>query len=291
MKFQGSLVALVTPFTEDNQIDELALTQLIEWHIEEKSDGIILLGTTGEGWAVSEEERVSVIKKSVEVSKNQIPIIVGVGSPDTRTSVRYTEMAKMLKADGCLAITPYYNRPSQEGCIAHFKEIAKASLPMIVYHHPKRTGCFLELSTLEALSKIEEIVAIKDAYGDVDYMKQTPLPVLSGEDALSLKWYEQGACGTISVVGNIVPGVWARFSKCCLVKEFKKAEEFFTQGSPLIKLLALEPNPQCVKYAVAEMGKCRNKIRLPLLLPKMENQRKINAYVEAMFTNKTLSYQ
>lgn len=287
MEFQGSLVALITPFTEDDRIDVKALVRLVEWHIEKKTDGLVLLGTTGESWAISSEERILVTTTAVNASKGRIPIIIGVGSADTRTAVRYSEIAKSLGADGFLVVTPYYNRPTQEGCLAHFKEIAKVGLPMIIYHHPKRTGCFLELSTLEVLAKIKEVIAIKDAYGDLDYMRQTPLPVLSGDDLLSLKWYELGACGTISVIGNIIPDVWSQIANLCFIKNYKQAKELFDQCLPLMESLLLEPNPQCVKYGLFEMGKCKSRIRLPLLLPRAETQRKIKACV--MSKDKILS--
>ncbi|KPK32078.1 MAG: hypothetical protein AMS24_05010 [Chlamydiae bacterium SM23_39] len=277
--FKGSIVAIITPFTKDNKIDKKALFDLVEWHIENKSDAIVACGTTGESPTLSDEEKLEIIKICVEASKGRVPVIAGTGTYDTSKSFYLTKKAKELKASGCLVVVPYYNRPTQEGIFFHFKEIAKANLPIIAYHHPKRTGINVELLTFQRLSTIKNIVAVKEASGDLDFIYKlieiSSFPILSGDDSLTFPIMKRGGVGSISVVANVIPNVWKKFVSLLLEKNFKKATFLYKKYEKLVEAMTLETNPQCVKYALYLMKRCNSYIRLPLIKPKNEVKEKI----------------
>ena len=279
--FYGSIVAIVTPFDKNNQIDKKALENLVKWHIENGTDAIVCTGTTGESPTLSDEEKVEVLKICIAAADGKIKVIAGTGSYDTKKSCDLTRKAKELKADGALVVVPYYNRPTQEGIIAHYKEIAKVGLPIIIYHHPGRTGVKVDLSSFERLSKIENIVSIKEASGDLSFIekliKSSFLPVFSGDDSITVDVMKMGGVGVISVVANIIPSVWKKITDLCLNKNFKEAEILLSKYKPLCDAMFFESNPQCVKYALSLMGKASSYLRLPLLEPSIENKEKINA--------------
>jgi 4-hydroxy-tetrahydrodipicolinate synthase len=282
--FKGSIVALTTPFTISNEIDLLTLSELVEWHIAMGTQGIVLSGTTGESPVLTHEEKLSIFKASVDVAKGRIPIIAGTGSYDTKESVVLTEEAKRIGVDGCLVVVPYYNRPTVEGCYRHYEAISKVGLPTILYHHPGRTGVKLSSQAIARICTLENMVAIKEATGDVDFaielMQATSTPLLSGDDSLTLPLMACGAVGVISVVANIIPKEWQEFVSQLLVNEIKVAREMFDRYYPLCKAMVLETNPQCVKYALSTMGKCSSLMRLPLIEPQEENRKKILAAME-----------
>jgi 4-hydroxy-tetrahydrodipicolinate synthase len=181
--FKGTLVALVTPLTAEDEVDYRALHELIEWHIESGTDGIVLCGTTGEAPTLSDIEQMTIFKEGVLASKGRIPIIAGTGSYDTRRCIEMTTAAKKARADGALIVVPYYNRPTSEGCFQHYKEVSKVGLPMIIYHHPGRIGIKLSINALLRIAELPSIAAIKDSTADLDYvielMQQSPVPVLT----------------------------------------------------------------------------------------------------------------
>ena len=188
--FKGSIVALATPFDAQGNVDLKTLAELIEWHIESSTDAIVLCGTTGESPTLSPEETLSIFETGVLVSNGRIPIIAGTGSNHTAKAAELTEKAKEIGADGALVVLPYYNRPMPEGCFQHFQELSKIGLPMIVYHHPARTGIKLSIKALARIAELPNIAAIKDATGDLDHalelMHQIKTPVLTGDDSLAL---------------------------------------------------------------------------------------------------------
>jgi 4-hydroxy-tetrahydrodipicolinate synthase len=277
--FRGSLVALVTPFTTAGEIDEKALENLVEWHIQEGTDGIVCTGTTGEAPTLSDEEKIRVISICKKVAKNKTLVIAGTGTYDTKKSVKLTQKAKELGVDGCLVVVPYYNRPTAAGCIAHYQEIAKVGSPIIVYHHPGRTGISLSPETFSLLEKIPNIVSIKEASCSLDVVNaiqaKCTLPILSGDDGLTAAIMELGGVGVISVVANVIPKFWYKLTKYGLEKNYAEAKAMIKEKEELIKTLFLETNPQCVKYALHLMGKCSPCMRLPLLEPSESVKQKI----------------
>jgi len=270
--FRGSFVAIVTPFTNSGRIDRKALASLVEWHIQEGTDGIVCCGTTGEGCTLSDSERKTVTEICVGVAKGRVPIISGAGTCDTRQSVRLVENAQKAGASGCLIVSPYYNKPTQRGCLAHFQEIGKVGLPIIAYHHPGRTGFRFSLDLVRELESIPEVVSIKDSSGDLEFMdavcKTSRLGVFAGDDDLTLEVLQRGGVGVISVIGNIIPWGWGQMVR-------SQSKKLFSRYLPLCHANFIETNPQCVKYVVSQMGRCKPIFRLPMVLPTEETQQEI----------------
>lgn len=277
--FKGSFVAIVTPFTRNNEIDEKALFNLASWHIENKTDGIVACGTTGESPTLSDEEKLKVIKICKKASRGKIPIIAGTGSYNTSKSLELTKKAKEIGADGCLIVVPYYNRPTQEGVVCHFKEIAKANLPIICYHHPGRCGINLKIKTFKKILEIKNVVAIKEASGNLDFALEligiSKKPILSGNDDLTYFMMEKGSKGGVSVVANIIPKILKDLTENLLEKKYEKAKSIDEKYKDLYEAMVLETNPQCVKYALSLMNLCKPYMRLPLIEPKKDVKEKI----------------
>ncbi|MDN3506085.1 MAG: 4-hydroxy-tetrahydrodipicolinate synthase [Simkaniaceae bacterium] len=267
---KGSIVALITPFDEFGNLDLIALEKLLAFHKESKTEGLVLCGSTGEGSTLTKDEKLLIFQRAKKILGGKIPLIAATGTQSTRESVDLTLEAKKIGMDGVMAIVPYYVRPTPAGCLAHFQEIAKVGLPMVVYHHPGRTGTKLSARELSPIIEIPEVIALKDATADFALAGELvdQIPHFSGDDSLLLPQLALGFAGSISIVGNIIPREW---------KEFILAgtkEQFFAHKK-LIDALNLETNPQCVKYAVSLLGLCRSTMRLPLLEPTLENQVKI----------------
>ncbi len=277
--FKGSIVALVTPFTPAGNLDLAALSNLIEWHIQEGTDAIVVCGSTGEAATLSHEEQKAVIRAAVAAAEKRIPIIAGTGTNDTRETVHRTQEAKNLGADACLVIVPYYNRPSQEGCIAHFREIDKAGFAMIPYHNPARTAVRLTPKTIAQICSLSSVVAFKDSSPDIDAAIEIQglisQPYLSGEDPVNIPLMATGAVGVISPTANVFPKAMKQMVDLCAAGKFSEAMELYRRYYALTKTLYLETNPQCIKYAVHLLGKCHPTVRLPLLEPQESTQRLI----------------
>lgn len=269
MRFHGSYVALVSPFDTKGRLDRKTLEKLVEWHIAEGTDGIVCSATTGEGPTLSDADRKNIAEICIRTAAGRIPVIVATGINDTRTSIRYTEIALKLGAAGCLAVTPYYNKPSNQGCILHFTEIAKVGLPVILYHNPPRTAVRLSAETILHLAKVPHIVAIKDSSHDLDLIRKIAkqIDVFSGDDDLTLEILKEGGVGAIAVTPNILPRGWKQFVTACLEKRWNEAESFAQKYFPLIKALFLETNPQGIKFALSWLKGCQPILRLPLTLP------------------------
>lgn len=269
---KGTIVPVVTPFTAEGEIDEKAYKNLIDWHVSENVDVIITFGTTGEAPTLTDEEQHRLLKIALDVSNKRVPIYAGTGTYDTRKTIKNTEHAKELGADGCLLVVPYYNKPTPEGCIAHYTAINKVGLPMMVYHHPGRTGIKLSAQTLAEICHLSNVVALKDCAADFELLQEfckiSETPVISGDDTLVYKMMELGAKGICSVVANVIPGPWKEMTASFLRGDRQRAKEIETQYAPLYNALTLETNPMCVKYAVSLLGKCEPYMRLPLVQPK-----------------------
>lgn len=271
-QLKGSLVAIVTPMNEDGTIDKLALHDLIEWHIASKTNGLIVAGTTGESATLEPEEQLELISLVVKQVNGRIPVIAGTGSNSTKTAQKLTANAKKAGADACLIVTPYYNRPTQNGLYQHYKTIAESvDLPVILYNVPGRTGCDILPETVERLSHVKNIIGIKEATGkldraiDIRRLCDDKFALFSGDDATALELMQHGACGVISVTANVAPLKMAQLCAAAEKGDLVEAEKINRELMPLHTKLFLESNPIPTKWALTSMGKIKSGIRLPLL--------------------------
>ncbi|HYC48793.1 MAG TPA: 4-hydroxy-tetrahydrodipicolinate synthase [Burkholderiales bacterium] len=270
-KLQGSLVAIVTPMHEDGALDLDAFRKLIDWHVREGTDGIVVVGTTGESPTVDFEEHALLIDTAVKHAAKRIPIIAGTGANSTREAIHLAEHAKKSGADMSLSVVPYYNKPSQEGLYRHFRAVAEAvDLPHLVYNVPGRTVADLQNDTVLRLAEIPNIVGIKDATADLqrgaELMKRKPegFAVYSGDDATALGLMLLGGEGVISVTANVAPRLMHEMCKAAVAGNAAAAREVNNKLLALHRQLFCEANPIPVKWAVRELGLIRGGIRLPL---------------------------
>ena len=280
--FKGSIVALITPFRKNGSIDHGLVRELVEWHIASGTNAIVPCATTGESPTLSHDEHDEVIATGVKAVNKRIPVLAGCGSNCTEESLRLIKHAESVGADGALVITPYYNKPTQEGMLAHYESLASATkLPIVIYNVPGRTGVNLKPETLVKLAKIENIVGVKEASGNMDQaseiMNKTDLDVLSGEDSLNFPLMAAGAVGVISVVANVVPNLVAQLAGAALKGDMEEGRRLHKLLFPLSKALFAETNPCPVKAAMAMMGKCENVLRLPLVPVRKETEELLRA--------------
>ena len=278
--FQGSMVALVTPMQPDGSIDESALADLVEFHVENDTDAIIAMGTTGESATLDEKEHCHVVKQVVELSAGRIPVIAGTGSNSTREAIDLTRCAMEAGVDACLLVTPYYNKPTQEGLYQHHKAVAEAvAIPQILYNVPGRTAVDMLPETVERLSKIDNIIGIKEATGDIGRISDiiercgSGFEVYSGDDATAMEAILAGAKGDISVTANVAPKEMHEMCLAALNRDKDTASKINDKLMCLHTNLFLEANPIPVKWALAEMGKMGTGIRLPLTVLAEDNQK------------------
>ncbi|MBS0649290.1 MAG: 4-hydroxy-tetrahydrodipicolinate synthase [Verrucomicrobia bacterium] len=272
MMFRGSIAAVITPFTWEGEVDYSAFKNLIDWHAVEGTDAIVVCGTTGEAPTLTYEEQFQLFKTALDVANKRVPIIAGTGTYNTRKTIENTAHAKALGADACLVVVPYYNKPTPEGCIAHYTEVSKVGLPMIVYHHPGRTGIKLSAEVLAQIARLPSVVAIKEASGGLELIQEiqqmSDIPIFSGDDTLTYAMLELGAAGGISIVANMIPRAWKEMIHSFFQGNRTYAKELDTLYAPLYKSLVLENNPQGVKYGMSLLGKCTPHMRLPLVQPR-----------------------
>lgn len=270
--FQGSMVALVTPMREDGAVDYDALQRLVDFHVNNNTDAIISVGTTGESATLDPDEHCDAIERTVQFANGRIPIIAGTGANSTREAIYLTRRAEELGADACLLVTPYYNKPTQEGLYQHFKAIAEAvPITQILYNVPGRTACDMLTSTVDRLADIDNIVGIKDASADIDRaaeLVQTCADrmqvIVSGEDGNACEHMHRGGRGVISVTANVAPKQMSEMCAAALAGEFERARELNGSLDDLHKALFVESNPIPVKWALQELGLISGYIRLPL---------------------------
>ena len=279
--FQGSIVALVTPFKQ-GELDEKALRDLVEFHIAEGTNAIVPCGTTGESATLSHEEHCRVIEIVIDQAKKRVPVIAGAGSNSTKEAVFLTEHAKKSGADAVLSITPYYNKPTQAGLYQHFKTIAEqVDIPIVLYNVPGRTGVNMLPDTVVELSKIKNIVGVKEASGSLDQAgaiiqhTDDSFDVISGEDSLTFPMMAMGAKGVISVTANVAPKKMAQMCKAVLENNMIEARKLHYELIDLSKAVFYETNPIPAKKAVYLMGLIENEIRLPLVEMTKENTEKL----------------
>ena len=271
--FRGSITALITPF-KNGAVDEAALQALVDWQITEGTHGLVPVGTTGESPTLSHAEHERVVELVIEAAAGRVPVIAGAGSNSTAEAIAFTQHAEQAGADGVLHVTPYYNKPTQDGMAAHFTAISEATrLPIIVYNIPGRSVVDMTPETMGRLAVLENIVGVKDATADLSRVgAQAALCgdgflQLSGEDATAVDFIRAGGHGCISVVSNVAPQLCSQMQEAALAGDFDTAEAHLAKLLPLIEALFCETSPSPVKYAMARLGRCAEDIRLPLLPP------------------------
>jgi 4-hydroxy-tetrahydrodipicolinate synthase len=280
--FHGSLAALVTPFKK-GKVDEKALGDLIEWQIAQGTHGLVPCGTTGESATLTYEEHDRVIAFTIEAAKGRVPVIAGTGSNSTEEAIALTKHAKKAGADGALMITPYYNKPTQEGLYRHYKAVADAvDLPIVLYNIPGRTSVNMLPATVARLAAIKSIVAIKEGSGSLQQVSDIiqacgdRMTVLAGDDALTLPMMALGGRGVITVTANIVPKDMAKMVDAFAAGKLKDAQKLHFKMSPLFTALFYETNPIPVKEALGMMGRCSAEVRLPLCPMAADTKEKLS---------------
>ncbi|AQT58812.1 4-hydroxy-tetrahydrodipicolinate synthase [Cellvibrio sp. PSBB023] len=268
---QGSMVALVTPMNADNSLDWASLHKLVDWHLEQGTHAIVAVGTTGESATLTVDEHLAVIKKVVDQVHGRIPVIAGTGANSTSEAVELTQAAKDAGADACLLVTPYYNKPTQEGLFLHHTHIAQAvAIPQMLYNVPGRTGVDMKPETALRLAAVPNIIGIKEATGDLERAKflidQAPagFGIISGDDATAVDLILLGGKGDISVTANVVPAAIARMCELALAGNAEDARAINQRLLPLHTAMFVESNPIPVKWAVEQLGLIQSGIRLPL---------------------------
>lgn len=287
--FTGTGTALVTPFRRDGSLDETALRALVKRQIDAGIDFLVPCGTTGESPTLSHEEHLRVVEITVETAKGSVPVLAGAGGYNTAEVVALARELAAIGADGILSVTPYYNKPTQEGLFQHFCAIASAiSLPIVLYSVQGRTGVNIEPATVRRLAAIPNIVGVKEASGNVSQMAAIlnavpdEFTVLSGDDAITLPVISLGGRGVISVVSNEIPAEMARLARLALRGDFRSAREIQRRVHPLMEVNFVESNPIPVKAAMAQMGLLEPVWRLPLVAPKAESEARIRAVLESL---------
>jgi 4-hydroxy-tetrahydrodipicolinate synthase len=285
--FQGSITALITPF-KDGSVDEAAFRKLVEWQIDQGTHGLVPCGTTGESPTLDHDEHRRVIELCIEAAAGRVPVIAGTGSNSTAEAVELARHAKEAGADGALVVTPYYNKPTQEGLYLHFEAVnAAADIPIIIYNIPGRSIVDMSVETMARLYKLTNIVGVKDATANLARVSQQRAAMgsefiqLSGEDATALGFMAHGGVGCISVTSNIAPALCSEFQLACLGGNFKRALELQDRLMPLHEALFVESNPGPVKYAAEKLGVCGSATRLPLAPITEATRKRVDAAIEA----------
>jgi len=287
--FVGCGTALVTPFRKDLSLDEDTMRVLVRRQIKAGINFLVPCGTTGESPTLSHEEHLRVVAITLEEAKGKVPVLAGAGGYDTRHVIETARECERMGADGILSVTPYYNKPTQEGLYHHFKAIASSvSVPIILYNVPPRTNVNIDPPTVRRLSEIENIVGVKEASGNISQITQViqQVPeeflVLSGDDALTLPLAAMGGRGIISVASNEIPAEMTHLARLCLAGKFEEARVMQRKWLPLLEVNFIETNPTPVKAAMSEMGLLEPVFRLPLVPPRTENLAKIRAVLESL---------
>lgn len=283
MKFHGSITALVTPF-KNGRVDEKTLARLVREQIQKGTDGLVPVGTTGESPTLSHEEHERVIEIVIAAAEKKVPVIAGTGSNSTAEAISLTKHAKKVGADAALLVTPYYNKPTQEGLYRHYEAIAKAvDIPIILYNIPGRSVINMAPDTIARLSKIPTVVAVKEATGSMDQashiLSLCDITILSGDDSMTLPLLSIGAKGVISVASNIVPGAVSEMVDSFFAGNLSRAQALHHKLFPLCRALFVETNPIPVKRAMKLLGMCEDDVRLPLCPMQPANEK---ALVQAL---------
>ena len=284
---KGSLVALITPMNQDGSINYEQLHDLIDWHIENGTDGIVAVGTTGESATLPVEEHLAVIEATVKHVNKRVPVIAGTGANNTVEAIALSKAAEQAGADYTLSVVPYYNKPSQEGIYQHFKAIAEAtSIPMIIYNVPGRTVVSMSNDTILRLAKIPNIVGVKEASGNIgnniELINNVPegFAVLSGDDPTGLPFMLCGGHGVVTVAANVAPKLFADMCRAALEGDIATARRLNEQLIPIYNTMFCEPSPAAPKWGLSLLGKCEPHVRLPLVALTEAGQAKVRAALE-----------
>jgi len=276
----GSMVALITPMYENGDVDFDALEKLVNFHIEAETRAIVSVGTTGESATLNHDEHIEVMKKTIEYANGRIPVIAGTGANSTSEAIELTQAAKDINADACLLVTPYYNKPTQEGLYQHYKKIAESvEIDQILYNVPGRTGVDMSVDTIARLADIANIIGVKDATGNLNVAKSLiekcpeSFLLLSGDDGTAIDFILMGGHGGISVTANVVPEILSNAYDLAIRGNADKAKKIDLEISDLHSHLFIESNPIPVKWAMHKMGFCENGIRLPLTKLELEHRK------------------
>lgn len=286
MMLKGSIPALVTPF-RDGRVDEDAFAAFVEWQIGEGSHGLVPCGTTGESATLTRDEHHRVVARCVEVARKRVPVIAGCGSNDTATAIEHLRNAAKVGADAALVVTPYYNRPSQEGLYRHYAALAEVSeLPIILYNVPARTSVDLSVETMARLAKLPNIAGVKDATGNVARVSAQRLACgadfqqISGNDDMALGFMAHGGIGCISVSANVAPRLCAQFQEACLAEDWQQARTLQDKLYPLHAALFTDASPAPTKYALEKLGRMTGELRLPLAPASDASRRAVDAALD-----------
>jgi 4-hydroxy-tetrahydrodipicolinate synthase len=290
--FRGSFTALVTPF-DNGSVDEKAFRALVDWQIAEGTNGLVPVGTTGESPTLSHEEHRNVVEWCIDQAAGRVPVVAGAGSNSTREAIELSRHAEKAGADAVLVVTPYYNKPTQDGLYQHYKAINDAiGIPIIIYNIPARSVIDMSVDTMQRLYELKNIAGVKDATANMTRVSQQRAALgedfnqLSGEDITALGFMAHGGHGCISVTSNIAPRLCAEFQAACLKGDFSAALKLQDKLAPLHVNLFVETSPAPVKYALSLMGKCANKLRLPMVPATEKAQTAVRqAMVHAGLTN------
>ena len=286
--FQGSITALITPF-KDGKVDTRAFQKLVEWQMDQGTNGLVPCGTTGESPTLTHDEHKRVVELCIEAAAGRVPVIAGTGSNSTAEAVELTRHAKAAGADGVLVVTPYYNKPTQEGLYLHYKAINDCTdIPIVIYNIPGRSVVDMSVDTMARLFKLKNIVGVKDATANMARVSQQRAALgkefvqLSGEDVTALGFMAHGGQGCISVTANIAPALCAEFQLACLAGNFRLALQLQDRLMPLHDALFVESNPGPVKYAASKLGLCNEETRLPLAPLTSASRKKVDEALSAI---------
>lgn len=288
--FRGSMTALVTPFMNNGELDIAGFTGLVDWQIKEGTKVLVPVGTTGESPTLTHSEHIQVVKACVDTAGGRVPVIAGAGSNSTAEAIELAKQAEKVGADAILVVTPYYNKPTQQGLYLHFKLIAEAiSLPIFIYNIPPRSAVDMYPETMARLAQdFKNIVGVKDATGKLERVSEQRLACgktfiqISGEDATALGFNAHGGVGCISVTANIAPNFCSRFQEAMLAGDFAKALEYQDLLMPLHKAIFIEPGVSGAKYALSRLGRVASHVRLPLTTLDINTQKAIDAALEKL---------
>lgn len=286
--FQGSICALVTPF-RDGALDKPAFERLVEWQIEQGTNGLVPCGTTGESPTLSHAEHDEIIELCIKTAAGRVPVMAGTGSNSTEEAIRLTQHAQQVGANAALVVAPYYNRPNQEGLYQHFKAIHDATdIPIYVYNIPGRSVVEISVDTMARLAELPRLAGTKDATSNMVRVTLEQLAIpdgfaqLSGEDATTYPYMALGGRGCISVTANVAPKLCAEFQAACLDTDWGRARQMNRNLLPLHQVLFTDTSPQATKYALSRMGYCQNELRLPLLPTSPQVERAVDAVLEQL---------
>jgi len=287
--FKGSMTALITPFRTDGTVDDRAYQEFVDWQIKQGTHGLVPVGTTGESPTLSHDEHRRVVELCIEAAAGRVPVLAGAGSNSTEEAIELTKHAKSAGATGALVVTPYYNKPSQEGLFQHYKAINDAvELPVIIYNIPGRSVIDMSAETMGRLAALPNIVGVKDATGKIERVTQQRLSCgenfiqLSGEDATAMAFNVHGGVGCISVTSNVAPAECAAMQNAMIEGRWDEARDWTDKLMPLHEAMFMDSSPGPVKYAAARRGICHDTIRLPLILPNEPTRARVREVLQSL---------